>query len=92
MAHTIIERKKLLDRIRRIRGQVDAVETALEEGEDCAKILQYIAACRGAMNGLMHEVLEGHVIDHIVGSSKTTEKERRQAADQLLSLVRSYLK
>ena len=92
MAHTVIGRKKLLDRVRRIRGQVEAVEAALEESEDCTKVLQYIAACRGAMNGLMAEVLEGHVMDHIVGSGKTTEKERRVAAEELLALVRSYLK
>ncbi len=59
MAHTIHGKKKLLARVRRIAGQTRALEQALEEGSECAAVLQQIAAIRGAVNGLMNEVLEG---------------------------------
>ncbi|RQM63428.1 metal/formaldehyde-sensitive transcriptional repressor, partial [Aeromonas hydrophila] len=61
MSHTIHGKKKLLARVRRIKGQAGALESALEQESDCAAILQQIAAIRGAVNGLMLEVLEGHM-------------------------------
>ena len=66
MAHTIKGKKRLLNRVRRIRGQVQAVERALEEERDCFAVLQLITACRGAIGGLMSEVLEGHIRQHIL--------------------------
>ncbi len=65
MSHTIHGKKKLLARVRRIKGQTGALETALEQEGDCAAILQQIAAIRGAVNGLMLEVLEGHMREHL---------------------------
>ncbi|WP_427194486.1 metal/formaldehyde-sensitive transcriptional repressor [Pseudomonas aeruginosa] len=65
MAHTIHGKKKLLARVRRIAGQTRALEQALEEGSECAAVLQQIAAIRGAVNGLMNEVLEGHIREHL---------------------------
>ena len=59
MAHTTKDKEKLLTRVRRIRGQVDAIERALESEQECAGVLQLMAACRGALNGLMAEVMEG---------------------------------
>ena len=74
MPHTIKEKKQLLTRVRRIKGQADALETALEQGGDCSAILQQIAAIRGAVNGLMAEVLEGHIREHLgVDEDKVTE-------------------
>ena len=64
-------RAKLLNRVKRIRGQVEAVERALsDDREECADTLQLLAACRGAINGLMGEVLEGHIKDHIAGGDR----------------------
>jgi DNA-binding FrmR family transcriptional regulator len=60
MPHTPEEKKRVLARVRRIRGQLDALETALVEGAQCAPVLQQIAALRGAVNGLMAGVLESH--------------------------------
>src|SRR2546427_1852225 len=65
MAHTQRDKKKLLDRIRRIRGQVNAVEKAVEEERECSAVLQTLAACRGAINGLLAEIIEGHVEHHL---------------------------
>ena len=91
MAHTIRDREKLLARIRRIKGQVAALETALGGEPECAAVLQQIAAIRGAASGLMTEVLEGHIRDHL-GAAKTPPKERARDLDVVLRTVRSYLR
>ena len=66
MAHVIRDKKKFLNRVRRIKGQVDAIERALEESAECSHILHSVAACRGAIDGLMSEVIEGHIRFHVV--------------------------
>jgi FrmR/RcnR family transcriptional regulator, repressor of frmRAB operon len=90
MGHIGESRGKLLARVRRIRGQVEAIEKALNTEHDCAALLQLIAATRGAINGLMNEVVEGHIQHHVLPSKPTNAE--RQAADELIALVRSYLK
>jgi len=92
VAHTVRDQGKLLNRVRRIRGQVGAIEGLLEQEADCEKVLQTIAACRGAIDSLMAEVLEDHVRFHIVGADTDPDSEQARAAEQLIDLVRSYLK
>nr|WP_328988055.1 metal/formaldehyde-sensitive transcriptional repressor [Thiorhodovibrio winogradskyi] len=91
MAHTIKDKKALLARVRRIQGQVAALERALEQDSDCSAVLQQIAAIRGAVNGLMAQVLEGHLREHL-GTEDQTPEERRDNLKQVLSVLRSYLK
>jgi DNA-binding FrmR family transcriptional regulator len=91
MAHTIREKSKLLARVRRIRGQVEAIERALESEVGCTDVLQVIASVRGAINGLMAEVIEDHVRCH-VGAPTLPAKERSQGTDELIEVVRTYLK
>lgn len=91
MAHTIKDKKKLLARVRRIKGQAEALERALESENDCAAILQQIAAVRGAVNGLMVQVLEGHVREHLVAEDATPQ-QREQDIEQLMTVLRSYMK
>ena len=91
MSHTLQNRKPLLARIRRIKGQTEALERALENAEECAVILQQLAAVRGAVNGLMLEVLEGHMREHL-GAPDATPAERLEDLDQVVSVLRSYLK
>lgn len=92
MPHTLREKEKLMLRVRRIRGQIDAIERALAEGKDCGDVLQLIAAARGAMNGLMAELLEDHVRFHVLDPTRKTTSEQAVAADELIDIVRSYLK
>ncbi len=92
MSHTILEKSKLLVRVRRIRGQVEALEHLLEAEKGCSAVLQQLAAVRGAMNGLMNEVIEDHVHTHIANSSITSHAERARGAEELLDVVRAYLK
>ena len=90
MGHTIRTKKPLLARLRRIKGQAEALERALESGTECTAILQQIAAIRGAVNGLMSEVLEGHIREHI-GLEKHTAHEDEEM-EGILKVIRSYLK
>jgi len=91
MAHTVREKTKLLARVRRIRGQVEAVERALEEEIGCADVLQLIASVRGAVSGLMGEVLEDHIRLH-VADPELDHDRRREGADELIDVVRTYLR
>ena len=92
MAHTTKDKEKLLNRVRRIKGQISAIEKALESDQECSKVLQTIAACRGAINGLMAEVLEGHVRFHVVDPNRKPTTEQAEATDELIDLVNRYLK
>ncbi len=91
MPHTVRDQKKLLLRVRRITGQAQALEQALGRGTECAAVLQQIAAIRGAVNGLMAEVLEGHIREHL-GAEALSPKERRDDLEQVVGVLRSYLK
>ena len=92
MAHTLREKDKLTLRVRRIRGQIDAIERALEQEKDCGDVLQLITAARGAMNGLMAELLEDHVRFHVLDPARKTSSGQAIAADELIDIIRSYLK
>lgn len=91
MSHTIKGKKQLLTRTRRIKGQAEGLEKALEAGTDCTMILQQIAAIRGAVNGLMAEVLEGHIREHL-GPEALDPKQRSEDLEQITAILRSYLK
>lgn len=90
MSHTIREKQKLLSRVRRIRGQLDAIERALEEEQGCAPVLQQITSCRGAMSGLLAVVLEDHIRTHLVDAGPTDE--HGSGTEQLIEVVHSYFK
>ena len=92
MAHTIREKKKLLARVGRIRGQIEAIERALNEEAGCERIMHMIAGVRGGVAGLMAEVVEDHVRTHLVDANKHPHALNTEAADQLLDVVRTYLK
>jgi DNA-binding FrmR family transcriptional regulator len=92
MAHTIRDKQKIINRVRRIRGQVDAIEKAVLEEKDCSNILQTIAACRGAIGGLMVEVLEGHIRFHVVNPDLHPTSEQSHAAQELIDVLKTYLR
>ena len=73
MAHTIKDKDKLLARVRRIAGQVAAIERGLTEERDCSSILQLIASSRGAIGGLMSEVLEEHIQFHVMAEKNAAK-------------------
>jgi DNA-binding FrmR family transcriptional regulator len=92
MSHIIREKTKLLGRVRRIRGQVEAVERALESEIGCADVLQLVASIRGAVNGLTVELLEDHIRLHVVDPAHEPDPNRAKGAEELIDVVRTYLK
>ena len=92
MTHTIREKHKLLARIRRMKGQVEAIERALEAEAGCEQVMHLIAGVRGAMAGLMAEVVEDHVRTHLVDPETHPGALNAEGVEQLLDLVRTYMK
>lgn len=90
MAHTVYGKKALLTRVRRIKGQAEALERALDSESECSAVLQQIAAIRGAVNGLMNEVLEGYIREHLRADAPTEQRE--EDLEKLVGVLRSYLK
>jgi DNA-binding FrmR family transcriptional regulator len=91
MAHTLKEKQKLLNRVRRIRGQLDAVERALDQDSGCAAVLQQATACRGALDGLIAHVVEGHIREHVIDPRAAADDPRAQSAEELIEIVHSFL-
>ena len=91
MPHSPEEKKRAITRLRRIRGQAEALETAIDTGASCSQVLQQLAAVRGAVNGLMAEVLEGHLREHL-GPQVEDAQQREADLDQVIGVLRSYLK
>jgi DNA-binding FrmR family transcriptional regulator len=92
MSHTIREKQKLLARVRRIRGQVEAIERALESEAGCEQVMHLLASTRAAMAGLTAEVVEDHIRTHLVEAKTTPRAVRQEAAEELLSVLRTYLR
>ncbi len=92
MSHTIRKKKKLVDRVRRIRGQVEAVERALNEELDCSSVLQRITACRGAIDSLLAEVLEEHIRFHVVNRRQHRSADPAEVGEELIEVIRTYLR
>jgi DNA-binding FrmR family transcriptional regulator len=92
MSHTVRDRDKLLHRVRRIRGQVEGIERALAEEKEAFHILQTVAACRGALNGLMLEIIEGHVRLHVLDEKRKPSAQQQEAVEDLMEIVRAFLR
>jgi len=92
VAHTIHEKTKLLQRVRRLRGQVSAIERALEEDADCAEVMQLTVAVRGAASSLMAELLEDHIRMHVSDPANERDRDRARGAMHLIEVVHAYLK
>jgi len=91
VAHISRDRKKLLARVRRIQGQLDALHEVLETKDDCTEVLHLLASCRGSINGLMSEVLEGHIRFHLLGGEPTPSGHQAEAAEELIEVLKKYL-
>ena len=93
MSHINAARKELVSRINRIQGQLDAIKEAVQQqDQDCGSILQQAAACRGAINSLVAEIIEGEIKCHILSSQARANSSEARAADELVEVLRRYLK
>lgn len=91
MGHLHTTNADLVARVRRIAGQVAAVERELAAEASCTKVLHLVAAVRGAVNGLMDEIIAEHLEAH-VSRAGLTDEERAQGAEELLAVIRRYAK
>ena len=92
MGHVANEKAKLLNRLKRIRGQIEAVERAVDADGECAAVLQQATACRGALDGFIAEVIEDHIREHMVDPKAERDSPRAAAAEELIQIVHQYLK
>ena len=90
MSHTSREKAKLIARVRRIKGQLEGIERALEADAACVEVLRQIASVRGAVNGLTAEVMEDHLREHVLAAE--TDKERYQGGEDMIEVIRAYMK
>ncbi|MBB5350490.1 DNA-binding FrmR family transcriptional regulator [Haloferula luteola] len=91
MAHLSGDNTKLIQRVRRLKGQLEGIERMLVDGEDCYKILQNTAACRGALNSLTRQLMEEHIVHHIEQEASASEPIKAASRD-LREILHSYLK
>lgn len=82
----------MIARVRRIKGQVASLEQSLVEEHDCTAILQLIASCRGAINGLMSVVVEGHIREHVIDPDHNPSPQQTEAAEELIAILKTYMK
>ncbi|MFC3125287.1 metal/formaldehyde-sensitive transcriptional repressor [Pseudoroseomonas globiformis] len=87
--HLSEKRQPLLNRVRRIKGQLEAVERALLEDADCATTLQRVAAVRGAVAGLLDEIVENHLREHVAHPG-LSDADRTRGAEELVAVIRRY--
>jgi len=92
MSHAVTDKQKLLNRVRRLRGQVDAIERALDSEAGCTDIMRLLTAARGAINGIMAEVVEDHIHMHMIDEDRKPSRSEAEAADELIDVLRSYIK
>lgn len=89
--HTTHSKEKLILRSRRIVGQVKAIEHAIQNDKECTEVLHLLSACHGALNGLMSELVEDHILFHVLGSKGKSSPKQVEAAEQLMDVVKTYL-
>jgi FrmR/RcnR family transcriptional regulator, repressor of frmRAB operon len=92
MGHVAKEKSKLLNRVKRLRGQIEAIARAIENDDECTDVLQQATACRGALDGFIAEVIEDHIREHMVDPQAGREAPRVLAAEELIDIVHQYLK
>ena len=92
MAHTVQERRNLLARVNRIEGQVKSIRTALEQDKECATVLQQIAACRGAINSLLVQIVDGEIRYHVLSRNAKVDSSEARAAESLTEILNRYIK
>jgi DNA-binding FrmR family transcriptional regulator len=92
LAHVAEEKQKLLNRVRRLRGQIDALERALDAEEGCSEVMRLLAAARGAINAIMAEVVEDHIVLHMIKAGGKPTRAQQDSLDELVDVLRTYIR
>ncbi len=90
ITHTLVDKQKLLNRVRRLRGQVDAIERALDSDVGCTEVMRLLTTARGAINEIMAEVVEDHIHMHMIDEDRKPSRSEAKAADELIEVLRVY--
>ncbi len=90
MAHSIRDKSKIVSRVNRLKGQLDAFAKAIEGEGDCYQVMQLLSSCRGALNGLMGDIIEQHIRDHIVEAEN--KKVATDSGEELIDIMKSFWK
>ena len=88
MSHLSREKLDLVNRTKKVIGQLESVLRGLNDDDSCAEVLQRLSAARGAINSLMGELMEDHIRNHMPRKSKSSA----DAAEDIVEIVRTYLK
>ena len=92
MSHTMKNKAKLIARVRRLKGQIEAIERSLEAGAPCGEVLNLVASVRGAVGGLTAELIEDHIREHISNPDTDEDAARAQGPAELIGVIRTYLR
>jgi DNA-binding FrmR family transcriptional regulator len=92
MGHVTKNRDKLLNRVKRLRGQIEAIQRSVEASDECVRVLQQATACRGALDGFIAEMIEGHIREHVIDPKRGPGTPQALAADELVDIVHQYLR
>jgi DNA-binding FrmR family transcriptional regulator len=92
MTHAIEDKRRLLNRVRRLRGQIEALERALEAEAGCVEVMRLLTAGRGAINGIMAEVIEDHIQMHMLDPERKLSRGEMEATDELFEVLRTYIR
>ena len=92
MSHTSKHKIKLLARVHRLKGQIEAVERSLEADAPCGEVLNLVASIRGAVTGLTAELIEHHIREHVSNPDMDVDPDRARSAAELIDVIRTYMK
>lgn len=92
MAHTTAEKRNLLNRVNRVEGQLKSIRKAIENETECSAVLQQIAACRGAMNSLLVQIVDGEIRFHVLSKNAKVDSREAKAAESLVGILHRYIK
>ena len=91
MGYLANDKAKLLNRLKRIRGQIEAIERAVDADGECTQVLQQATSCRGALDGFIAEVIEDNIREHLIDPAAPRDDPRILAAEELVEIVHAYL-
>ncbi|MCF8998379.1 metal-sensitive transcriptional regulator [Acinetobacter nectaris] len=79
----IHENRKIINRLNRLQGQINGIQKTVHDSEkSCVEVLQQFAA----VNGLMNELIEEHLKNHVLTESQYNEGEM----DEFFKLLKKY--
>ena len=83
-----LEKRALIVRLRKIKGQIEGIERMVEVDSDCSDVLMQVVSARQALKSFSEEVLESHLHECIEGAAH--QSEGRREIRSLLAVLKRY--